>query len=202
MIAYVHGTLLSKQEKSCVVLTPGGVGYELAISIKLAAALPAPGEKIELYVQTIVREDAIDLYGFPTQDERGAFAVLIGIDRLGPKTALTILSMYSPQELLTIAVTGDPSALERVSGIGKKSAQRIFLELKYRFEGKAAPAPLAGGAGAAAGIFLDSLAGLANLGYKDPEARAALAKVLENEPDLDVAGALRKALKFLAKQNS
>jgi Holliday junction DNA helicase RuvA len=201
MIAYVHGTLLSKQEKSCVVLTPGGVGYELAISVKLAASLPPPGEKIELYVQTIVREDAIDLYGFPTQEERSTFAALIDIDRLGPKTALTILSMYSPDELLTIAVTGDPSALERVSGIGKKSAQRIFLELKYRFEGKAAPLTLAG-AGKPAGVFLDALAGLVNLGYKDPEARAALNTVLEAEPDLDVAGALRKALKFLAKQNT
>jgi len=201
MIAYVHGALLAKQEKSCVVLTPGGVGYELAISVKLAASLPALGEKIELYVQTIVREDAIDLYGFASQEERGTFAVLIDIDRLGPKTALTILSMYTPEELLTIAVTGDPSALERVSGIGKKSAQRIFLELKYRFEGKAAPVlPL--GAGKPAGVFLDSLAGLVNLGYKDPEARAALAKVLDGEPDLDVAGALRKALKFLAKQNT
>ena len=200
MIAYLHGTLLSKQEKSCVVLTPGGVGYELAISVKHAAMLPPLGEKIELHVQTIVREDAIDLYGFPTQEERGTFAVLIDIDRLGPKTSLTILSMYSPEELLTIAVTGDPSALERVSGIGKKSAQRIFLELKYRFEGKAAPLT-PGFAGKPAGVFLDSLAGLVNLGYKDAEARAALTKVLEDEPDLDVAGALRKALKFLAKQN-
>jgi holliday junction DNA helicase RuvA len=201
MIAYVHGVLLAKQEKSCIVLTPGGVGYELAISVKLAASLPQVGEKIELYVQTIVREDALDLYGFASQDERATFAALIEIDRLGPKTALTILSMYSPDELLQIAVTGDPSALERVSGIGKKSAQRIFLELKYRFEGKAAPLAPASMAGKPAGVFLDALAGLTNLGYKDPEARAALTKALEDEPDLDVAGALRKTLKLLAKQN-
>jgi Holliday junction DNA helicase RuvA len=200
MIAYVHGTLLAKQEKSCVVLTPGGVGYELAVSVKLAASLPPRGEKIELYVQTIVREDAIDLYGFASLEERATFALLIDIDRLGPKTALTILSMYSPDELLTIAVTGDPSALERVSGIGKKSAQRIFLELKYRFEGKAAPLALSG-AGKPAGVFLDALAGLVNLGYKDPEARAALNTALEEESDLDVASALRKALKLLAKKN-
>ncbi len=93
MIGYLRGELLARRERGAVVLTPGGVGYELRLPASAAAALPPRGEVVEFFVHTVVREDAIELYGFTTLDDREAFGVLIGISKLGPKTALAILSV-------------------------------------------------------------------------------------------------------------
>lgn len=201
MIAYVTGTVVAKGEASCVVLTPGGVGYEVGLTVHCAASLPKIGGPVEFFVQTIVREDALELYGFSTWDERETFATLLSITKLGPKTALAMLSVYTPDDLRRIVVGEDFMPLVQVPGIGKKSAQRIFIELKYKLEaGGVGPAPsLPNLDGKAVSAFRDALAGLTNLGYDDGEARGVLEAVFAAEPDLDVAGALRAALKHISK---
>ncbi len=199
MIAYLEGRLLEKAEASCLVLTAGGVGYEVALTRRQLAELPVKGEPLALYVATIVREDAIELYGFATPDERSTFVMLISISKLGPKTALGILSLFTPGDLARIVRDDDINALTKVSGIGKKSAQHIFLELKYKLKAAAATVLPAEATERDRSVFQDALAGLLNLGYAEEEARRALEQTFRDEDDLDVAQALRQALKFMAK---
>ncbi len=208
MIAYLEGRVLTRRERSFILVTEGGVGYELAAAAPFLVSLPAAGEFLAVYVQTIVREDAMELYGFESLETRNLFALLISISKLGPKTALAILSTFDTAELTRIVAEEDVTTLTRVPGIGKKSAQHIALELRYKLK-DVAPAAVAsqpGGRDAAppaASAALDALAGLTNLGYDEREARAAVDAVLAEEPDLagdkDVAGILRAALKHLAK---
>ena len=199
MIAYLSGTLLTPTDRGCILVTPGGVGYEVALTTRGRASLPAKGQPLTLTVRTIVREDAIELFGFSSLDERAAFDTLLTISKLGPKTGLAILSIFTPEELRGLVLREDVDALTMVPGIGKKSAQRIFVELKYKLDaaGEAAlPPDLPGGA---ATRFKDALAGLTNLGYDEREVRPVLEDVFAAEPDLEVASALRAALKRLAK---
>jgi len=203
MIAYLEGRLLYADQGgrgACVVLTAGGVGYEVHLPAPLLARLPAVGENVAFHVSTIVREDALDLYGFASADERETFNVLLSVSKLGPKTAMATLAVFSPEELRAAVAGEDPGALTRVPGIGKKSAQHIFLELKYKLgPSQAAPVPGAATLGGQASVFRDALTGLTNLGYDEDEARSALEQVFKTEPDLDVAAALRAALKNMAK---
>lgn len=205
MIAFLQGTVIHTDEDGCVLLTPGGVGYELTCPTPVLAALPSAGteEYIDLHVQTIVREDAMDLYGFLDRDTRDCFALLISISRLGPKTAVHILSSFSPEDLRRLVLEEDAGALTAVPGIGKKSAQHIFFELSYKL--KDAPPARKGGKGAAPAltgksqVFRDTLTGLTNLGYPEEEVRPHLDAVLAEEPDFDVTAALRAVLKRCMK---
>ncbi|MYL81896.1 Holliday junction branch migration protein RuvA [Desulfovibrio aerotolerans] len=198
MIGYIEGRVLARRERFAIVLTPGGVGYELELPAPVAASLPAAGGQTALFVHTVVREDALELFGFATLEDRETFRVLISISKLGPRTGLAILSQFSTDELLHIVAAGDAEALVRVPGIGKKSAQRIFIELSYKLEGRAPTAGPAAGTLLPGGVLGDVVAGLTNLGYQEAEARRVAAGVLDDEPDLDVGGALRQALKRLA----
>lgn len=204
MIAYVAGTVAAKTESGCVVLTSGGVGYEVGMTAASAASLPKVGGEAELFVQTIVREDAIELYGFPTWDERLTFGILLSINKLGPKTALAMLSVFTPDDLRRLVLADDYMGLVQVPGIGKKSAQRIFLDLKYKLEdGAGGPAPsLPQLDGKSVTAFRDALAGLTNLGYEEADTRGILEEVFNEQPDLDVSEALREALKRIAKGRS
>lgn len=203
MIGYLEGKVVARRDRWAIVLTAGGVGYELELPDPVAAGLPAPGGEARLYVHTVVREDAFELFGFASLEDRETFRVLLGITKLGPKTALAILSRYNADDLARIVATGDMDALVRVPGIGKKSAQRIFIELTYKLEGRSgAGASVGAVVGSASGVLGDVVAGLTNLGYAEAEARRVGASVLEDEPDLDVAGALRQALKRLASEKS
>ena len=202
MIGYIEGRLLQKDEDSAIVLTPGGVGYEVRLSVSCAAGLGEPGSTVCLYVSTIVREDAIELFGFEDYDRRQTFELLIEINKLGPKTALAILSCYNPDELREIAFSGTPDSLVSVPGIGKKSAERIFLDLRYRFEGKVGAKTARPTAGLGSAVYRDALGALTNLGYQEGEAAQALRKALEAEPDLDVSAAIRAGLKLLAAMRS
>lgn len=203
MIGYIEGRVVARRERFAIVLTAGGVGYELELPAPAAAALPVTGGACSLFVHTVVREDAFELFGFASLEDRETFRLLLGITKLGPRTALAILSCYSADDLARLVATGDMEALTRVPGIGKKSAQRIFIELTYKLEGKAATAAsLTAPAGFGPGVAADVVAGLANLGYPEADARRVATAVLEAEPDLDVAGALRQALKRLAAEKS
>jgi len=198
MIGYLHGKLLSANDRGLVVLTPGGVGYEVAAPTSVLAKLPSRGGEVELYIHTQVAEKAIDLFGFLEADDLELFRTLISIDKLGPKKAMAILSMYDAEHLREIAFREDVDMLSRVPGIGPKSAKQILWHLKDKVSKLA---PSVGKAKAASapqgpqGEYLDTLAGLKGLGYGEDEVRPMIIEVFETEPDLDAAGAIRAVLK-------
>lgn len=199
MLAYVEGRVLEMTENGCVLATAGGVGYEVFLPSHAQSRLPEKGGQAAFYTCLVVREDAQELFGFPTWDERQTFVVLTGINRVGARTALAILSQYRPDDLRRIVAEDDVMALTRVSGIGKKTAQQIFLDLKYRLKTDGMPVLLPQGMDRPGGVFRDALTGLTNLGYDEEQGALVLKDVLSAEPDLDVGGALRAALKALAR---
>ncbi|GFK95087.1 Holliday junction ATP-dependent DNA helicase RuvA [Fundidesulfovibrio magnetotacticus] len=201
MIAYLRGEILEKTDKSCVVLTASGVGYELSVGAPTAAGLPARGQEAGLWVHAQTGEDGTRLFGFPDAEARRAFRALIEIPKLGPKTALAMLSCYQVAELAGIAAREDVAALSQVPGIGKKSAQRLILEIKYALAHVAA-GPSAVPVGRAGSVLSDALAALTNLGYAEAQAGPVLRQVLDDEPDLDVAQAIRAGLKRIAAAKS
>ena len=199
MIAYVEGRVAEVTDDACVVVTQGGVGYEVFLASHTLSRLPGKGGEAHFFACTVVREDALELYGFETWDERETFLVLTSISRVGARTAMAILSVFRPDDLRRLVAEDDMVSLTRVSGIGKKTGQQIFLELKYKLKGDAAaPAAVA----PRGSVLADAVAGLANLGYDEEEAVQTVKKVLSDEPDLDVGGALRAALKTLARGRS
>lgn len=200
MIAYIEGRLAETGQSSCVVVTAGGLGYEVGLPSHELSRLPEKGEMVFFYTSLVVREDAQELFGFGTWEERQTFLVLTSINRVGARTALAILSIFRPADLQRLVFEDDILALTRVSGIGKKTAQQIFLELKYKL--KAENLSISAGTDEAprSSVLRDALAGLTNLGYSEQEADETLRTILKNEPDLDVSAALRAALKTMAKR--
>ena len=196
MIAYVEGRVVELTDQTCVVVTTGGVGYEVFMSQPCLMGL-ARDSSISLYLCTVVREDALELFGFATWDERETFALLRTVNRVGPRTALAILSVYSPDDLANIVANEDVLALTQVPGIGKKTGQQIFLELKYKIEGRTTSA-LPGAVAKMGGVGPDAVAGLLNLGYAEQEAQNIVKQVLQESPGLDVGSTLRLALKKMA----
>ncbi|MEG2172508.1 MAG: Holliday junction branch migration protein RuvA [Desulfovibrionaceae bacterium] len=197
MIAYIEGRLLEHLPSGCVIATDSGVGYEIALPTHTLARLSEKGASLAFYTHFVVREDAQELYGFDTWDERLTFQVLVSISKVGAKTALSILSLYRPDDLRRLVFEDDYMALTHVSGIGKKTAQHVFLELKYKLKADTGTSSVL--CSPVPSIFKDALDGLANLGYAEEEAGPVLKKLLTDEPDLDVSGALRGALRLLAR---
>lgn len=203
MIGFIRGVLAEAWNRSCLLLTSGGVGYELALPAHTFSALPPKGSEVEFYTSLAVREDALELFGFETFEEKQAFELLTGISKVGSRTALAILSLYRPQQLQDLVASGDVTALTKVSGIGQKTSQHIFLELKYKLgqlsirRGAAGAQPLN-----IPSVLNDVLAALANLGYSEEEALIVAKDVLDAEPDLDVGSAIRQTLKALARGRS
>lgn len=199
MIAYIEGRLAEVMDDACLLITSGGVGYEVAMPGHFLSRLPNRGEQVFCYTVTVVREDALELYGFSTWDERLTFITLTSISRIGAKTALSILTVFRPDDLRELVAGDDVVALTRVPGIGKKTAQQLFLELKYKLKmadtAVLSPMTLSGGNS----VARDGVAGLINLGYAEEEAARVVKSVLNDEPDLDVSGLLRAALKALGK---
>lgn len=198
MIAYLEGKLLQKTAQSIIIATRYGIGYE--VFIPQSMALPQSGSEISLYTAFVMREDAQELFGFSTFEERETFKMLITINRVGARTALAILSVYKPDDLRRIVAQDDVNALTKVSGIGKQTGQKIFLELKYKFKADTNLASMELPASANTSVFNDALTGLLNLGYDNQSAGKVLSEVLQKEPDLDVGEALRSALKAMAKK--
>ena len=201
MLAYIEGRLLERSETSCVLVTAGGVGYEIFLPEHALASLPAQGGMASFFTSFIVREDAQELFGFPTWDERQTFVLLRGINRVGARTALAILSQYRPDDLRRIVAEDDANALTRVPGIGKKTAQQIFLELKYKLKPGDGPVSLSAPSSSAPAntVYRDALTGLANLGYDEDMAGPLLKEALAADPDLSVGEALRAVLKAVGK---
>lgn len=198
MIAYLEGTVLRRDEESCILLTAGGVGYHVLLTVSAVAALPGGGDTARLFVYTLVREDALVLYGFFSWEERQTFATLLGAPKLGPRTALAMLGCYSPGELASCIAREDAAALARVPGIGVKTAKRLLLDLKDKLAvtmnvapGRVAPTPSA---------LSDCAAALLSLGYGRHEVDEVVRAVFDNEPDLDAGSAIRQSLKIFASK--
>ena len=137
MIASVRGEVLVRRQGE-VVIESGGVGYRLAVSAETLQAVPAAGREATLHAHLIARDDALQLYGFATEAERDLFLMLIGVQNVGPKVALAVLSGGAPRVLLSAIASGDVARFQAVPGIGKRTAERIIVELKERVAGAAA----------------------------------------------------------------
>jgi Holliday junction DNA helicase RuvA len=199
MIASLTGRLRRKATDSLIV-DVAGVGYQVFSPLSTSGSLPDDGEEITLHIHTHVREDSLSLYGFLTEAEKEMFLLLMGVSGIGPKLALAILSTLSVQALSQAIQTADDSKLCSISGIGKKTAARMVLELKDKVK-LLAPA----GASPERDMALsedmeDALSALMNLGYKKPLAEDALRKVRADRPDLSLAELIREALSVLIKR--
>ncbi|WP_419784948.1 Holliday junction branch migration protein RuvA [Pseudodesulfovibrio sp.] len=206
MIEYLQGTLISADDKRLVVLTPGGVGYGMAAPTSVLARLPGKGCEVALHVHTQVAEKAIDLFGFLESDDLELFRTLISIDKLGPKKALAILSLYDAAHLREIVFREDATMLSRVPGIGPKSAKQILWNLKDKASQLGAAVPSGNKTADVPqgphGEYLDTLAGLKGLGYAEEEVRPLIIDTFDAEPDLDAAGAIRAVLKKINAMRS
>ena len=193
MIGRLTGKLAAKHPPQ-VLLDVGGVAYELDVPMSTFYSLPATGEAVTLHTHLVVREDAHVLYGFATLEERTVFRQLIRISGIGARTALSVLSGLSVSDLAQAVTLQEAGRLTKIPGIGKKTAERLLLELK----GKLADAiPAAGGTVAMPGSEAsDILNALLSLGYNEKEAHAAIKSLA---PDIAVADGIRAALKALAK---
>jgi len=193
MIGRLVGTIIEKRPPS-LLLDVGGVGYEIDAPMSTFYSLPAIGERTTLLTHLLVREDAQQLFGFATAAERSAFRALIRISGVGARTALSVLSGLSVEELAQAVTLQQTSLLTRIPGIGTKTAQRLLLELKGKL-GAALEAP-SGASPAADETLTDILRALTALGYSEREAAAA-AKLVP--AGVGVSDGIRQALKSLAK---
>jgi len=191
MIGRLSGTLVEKAPPQLLV-DVGGVAYELDVPMSTFFNLPAVGEPVVLLTHLVVREDAHLLYGFLTHEERATFRLLVKISGVGPRTALAILSGLSVGELAQAVAMQEGGRLVKVPGIGKKTAERLLLELKGKLGDAVAAPQQAPGSSAQA----DVLQALVALGYSDREAAVAL-KALP--PDVSVSEGIKLALRALAK---
>jgi Holliday junction DNA helicase RuvA len=201
MIALLTGRVEQRTDASCV-LDVNGVGYLVFASTRTLAALPPPPAAIRLLIETHVREDAIQLYGFADPAEREWFRLLNTVQGVGAKVALSILSALSPRDLVGAIAAGDRTSLTRAPGVGPRLAVRLLTELREKVGAMPSTAPgLAAAAGRPAGMAEDAVSALVNLGYRRPEAQPAVARVVERLGDgaaLDAV--IREALKELAQK--
>src|SRR5690242_3992853 len=174
MIALLRGVLLEKHPNQAIV-EAGGVGYDVTIPVSTYTHLPDTGSEVRLRVHTHVREDALALYGFLTQDEKGLFEKLIGVSGIGPKLAVTILSGLAAPDLIRAIGGGEVERLVRIPGIGKKTAERMVLELRDKLPVVSGESP-ATPAVTLSAIEQDVLSALLNLGCARPQAETAVRK--------------------------
>jgi len=190
VIGRIHGRLIERRPPQ-IVVDVHGVGYEIDVPMSTFYQLPATGGEVTLYTHLIVREDAQQLYGFGNEQERHVFRQLLKISGVGARTALAVLSGLSVGELYEAVATQDAGRLTRIPGIGKKTAERLLLELKDKLEVTVMPAAPAPGGNAG-----DILNALLALGYNDKEARWAVKQL---PAEVNVAEGIRQALKLLSK---
>jgi Holliday junction DNA helicase RuvA len=176
MIAHLRGNLLAKHPNQAIVET-GGVGYDVTISIPTFSALPGVGSEVALHIHTHVREDVIALYGFLRAGEKQLFEKLISVSGIGPKLAITILSGMAADEMVASIRGNDLARLTRIPGIGKKTAERMVLELRDKLPTAVGEAPVISKLSA---VEEDVLSALVNLGYQRAAAEKAVATSRKN----------------------
>ena len=195
MIAHLRGKLLLKHPNQAIVET-NGVGYDVAISVPTFSDLPAAGSEVALHIYTHVREDLIALYGFLRPAEKGLFEKLITVSGIGPKLAMTILSGMAADEMTGAIRGNDVTKLTRIPGIGKKTAERMVLELRDKLpKGEVDAAAVS----ATNPIEEDVLSALVNLGYQRPAAEKALAVASKDGAKPSFDAMFREALAVLSK---
>jgi Holliday junction DNA helicase RuvA len=200
MIAFLRGKLLEKHPNEIIVDT-GGVGYDVVIPISTFSALPDAGVEVALRIHTHVREDALSLFGFLTAEEKGLFEKLISVSGIGPSLAIKILSGLATSGIIDAIRGGYVEQLVRIPGVGKKTAERMVLELKDKLEGLggggALPAAASKAEPALGAIEQDVLSALLNLGCQRGAAEAAVRKAKLVEPGSAFEPLFRKALELV-----
>ncbi len=202
MIAYIKGSL-AETDGDRIVVETGGIGYQIFVPLSVFDRLPARGEQVQIYTYFAVREDAMSLYGFLTRDDREVFRLLLGVNGIGPKAALGVLSTLTPDELRMAVLSGDEKAIAKAPGLGKKTAQKVILELKDKMSLQDALDKFSEHAGQTAGAVAagtanvsEAVAALQALGYSASESMAAVRKI-EGTAEMDVEEILKQALKYL-----
>jgi Holliday junction DNA helicase RuvA len=203
LIAYVNGILESIEEGN-VVIDVGGVGINVNISGSTMDRIPGVGESVKLYTYTNVKEDSFSLFGFLSRDELSLFKMLITVTGIGPKSGLSILSVMTPDDLRFAIMSGDSRSIAKAPGVGKKTAERITLELRDKI--KVSEDDMLGGSSIAADDFDgesasardEAVAALVALGYNSTDSMKAVRKVLK--ADESAAGDTEKLLKLALKE--
>jgi Holliday junction DNA helicase RuvA len=196
VIAHLSGTLLDKQLQRLVV-DVGGVGYDVQVPLSTFYAVGDVGARVALRIHTHVREDALQLFGFATPLEQSLFERLIAISGIGPRVALAVLSGIEPESLVRAIRDADLGRLTSIPGVGKKTAERLVVEMRDRLPKMAETMPP--GASNAADVRSDVLSALANLGYQRAAAERGLERVLTSSDSRDFEDVLRAILKDLAR---
>lgn len=198
MIAQLRGTLIEKHPNQAVVEC-GGVGYDVAISVSTYSSLPDVGAEVKLKIHTHVREDALVLFGFLAAEERAVFEKLITVSGIGPKLAMTVLSGVEAGHLITIIRGGEVQQLTRIPGIGKKTAERIVLELRDKLDFGVAAQTAAKGPAVAmfSAVEQDAVSALVNLGCQQGAAEIAVKKAAGEVDASDFEPLFRRAMELL-----
>jgi len=198
VIAHLRGRITEKQPNR-IIVDVNGVGYDVFVPLSTFYGLGDPGSGVALRIHTHVREDALALYGFATPLEQDLFERLISVSGIGPRLALAVLSGMEPAELMRAIERSDVARLTSIPGVGKKTSERIVLELKDRLPPARTLAAAAGETPPDAAVRDDVLSALLNLGYHRPLAETAVASALKMAPDESFERTLKQALRELAR---
>ncbi|MBK5099930.1 MAG: Holliday junction branch migration protein RuvA [Desulfobacteraceae bacterium] len=196
----MRGLLIKKTTQSTII-EAGGIGYEVLVPLSTFYSLPEKDERVSLHIFTHVREDALILFGFHTLLEKELFLMLISVSGIGPKLSINILSGIGPQDLLVAIASGDPVRLRAIPGVGKKTAERIALELKdpaSKVLAREEIAPLPVPEAKDKGLIDDALSALVNLGYPAKSAKMVVEKARSIAKEMTLEGLIREALRMLA----
>ena len=203
MIAHLSGLLFSKQPNS-VIVDINGVGYEVTIPLSTFYDLSEEGSAVALRIHTHVREDALQLFGFRTEREKKLFLLLTGVSGIGPKLGITILSGMSADELIPAIRNNELARLVNIPGVGKKTAERLVLELKDKLSALSSPEleeqfRLAGGAASKNSITDDIVSALVNLGFQRAAAEKAVNATIQENPDANFSQLTKLSMRKLAR---
>jgi Holliday junction DNA helicase RuvA len=194
VIGYLQGNLISSTPET-VLLDVNGVGYEVHVSLSTLQEIERhAGERLRLFIHTHLREDEIALFGFWTEREKQLFLHLVGVSGIGPRLARAVLSGMAPDDLIAALAAGDLGRLSSIPGIGKKTAERMILELREKVRGLAGSVP-----DRPAPADQDVVSALVNLGYKASQAERAVAEVRREKPDAPFNDLLRASLNRLSR---
>ena len=198
MIAHLSGKLTHKSPVT-IIIDVNGVGYQVFIPLSTFYALPELESKISLGIHTHMREEALKLFGFYTIDEKKIFEKLIAINKVGPKLALTILSGMPPADILSTIDSNDIVKFSTIPGIGRKTAERLILEMRDKLDGLSLDFVAKKSPGPEKGLFDDALSALVNLGYKKSQAEQTLKKVYaEKVGDTSIENLIKDSLNLLS----
>ncbi|MGD8255306.1 MAG: Holliday junction branch migration protein RuvA [Syntrophobacterales bacterium] len=200
MIAHIQGRLHFKSPEN-LIIDVDGIGYQVHVPLTTFYELPDVGDTVALYIHTHVREDALQLYGFQAQEEKALFVRLMGVAGIGPRLAVNILSGISPAELAECLGQGNLARLISIPGVGRKTAERIMVEMRDKLPALAADRDIALSVKSAAdeAVMNDAISALVNLGYKKGVARKAIEEAVERlQGEINLEGLLKESLRALA----